>query len=110
MMDPEIDVILEIWIICRSASASAYDLAQATSHLDHRSDDAHRLRYSMQKERALELAKTIADDFYRAVAFRKIIALCAIANDADARNFLREVKIDFIRDKILPIGPHAAVP
>lgn len=103
--DPEIDVILEIQIICRSARASAHDVAQATSHLDHRRDDAHRLRYSMQKVRALELTKTIADDFYRAVAFRQIIALCAIANDADARSFLREIKIDFFRDKVVEAHP-----
>lgn len=54
---------------------------------------------------ALRLAGTLTDDFYQASTLRHIIALCVATKAPDAKSLLKEVRIAFIRQKIVEAHP-----
>jgi hypothetical protein len=101
--DREIDMVLDIKIICRMIEAIAEHVG-VHNHVDEIINEK-RKRYLVRKEKAMELAKGIINDFYRAVAFRQIIDLCVAANDSNAKDLLREIRVKFIRDKIKEAHP-----
>ena len=86
----EAEIVVQIQFICR-AKNGVKALAPE--------------QYLDRKEAALRLAGTLTDDFYQASALRHIIVLCVATNDPDAKRLLKEVRIAFIRQKIVEAHP-----
>jgi hypothetical protein len=105
--DSEVEIVIEVQFICRMVKGNAKRLGDFKN--SQKTDDGvltfERGRYLAQKEKALELARTITDIFYRATAFRHIIALCMRAKDNDAKDLLKEVGVPFILEKIFEAHP-----
>jgi hypothetical protein len=100
----EAEKVVQVQMICKVASGSAETVAAA-------SDDAEwlaheRERYEKHRAKALELAKTITDQFFRDAAVHNVIDLCMAAGDRDAAKALfGSVRTDMIQEKILEAHP-----
>jgi|HubBroStandDraft_4_1064222.scaffolds.fasta_scaffold72183_5 hypothetical protein len=70
-----------------------------------------RNRYNEFRAKALRVADTLTDEFYRWAAIHLIIDTCMKAADEDdARNLLKHVEVDFIREKIEAAYPQLKQP
>ena len=68
--------------------------------------DYERDRYNKFRAKALRVADTLTDEFFRSGAINFIIDASMKAGDEDdARALLKQVKVDFIREKIVASYP-----
>lgn len=73
--------------------------------------DYERNRYTEFRAKALRIADTITDEFFRSAAIHFVIdASMKAADDDDARALLKHVEVDFIREKIETAYPQLTRP
>lgn len=81
-------------------------LADAPEQLEY-----ERNRYNEFRAKALRVADTITDEFYRSAAIHFLIDVSMkAADDDDARALLKQVEVDFIREKIETAYPQLKRP
>jgi hypothetical protein len=107
----EAQALAQIEKLCRVAGMSAQIIvagkrnpAGATEF-----DRCEQQRYERLRLQAVRLADKLTDDFYRASAIHSLIELCMTAEDIElARVWLKHVRVDKIREKIIAAYPQLA--
>ena len=104
----EAEALAQIEKLCRVAGMSAQIIVAgkrnggATTEADH----CEQRRYERLRLQAVRLADKLTDDFYRASAIHSLIKLCMTAEDMElARLWLKHVRLDKVRDKIIAAYP-----
>jgi hypothetical protein len=99
-LEAEVVRLIEVRNACLAARGDAQIAASDTD-----SPDSY-LRYAAARDRCIELARSISDDFYRDTAFHWIYDLCKRAHDnSGAQLALRQIKSDVIRGNIVDGRP-----
>ena len=100
---------IQVWMICQAGETNAELVGEWYNHPpDEFIMDQHG-RYIRWRERALTLARTIADEFHRSAAMHKIVDLCMTAKDFDeAKLVFASITIDSIRKAISESHPALA--
>jgi hypothetical protein len=74
--------------------------------VDNRVFEYEKETYQKRKLRAIQIAKSIEDQFYFETALQSIIDLCIAANEMDdAGKLFRMISVDVIRDELLRSHP-----
>jgi hypothetical protein len=74
-------------------------------------DQYENQRYEKLRLRAVRLADSLTDDYYRSAAIHFFIDFFMKTNDVElARVLFRHVKVDIIRDKIIVAYPQLCAP
>jgi len=98
--DKEAQMVQRIQFLCQVTKSSA-EVVKEQDRNDPQFDYEHKL-YLRRKLQAVDLARSIRDEFYLSAALHQIIELCLAAGEiADAKQLLSDVKVDFILEQIL---------
>lgn len=102
----EVEKVEQVKRLCWIAGMSAIYLNPESEDYQTLADapeqqEYERNRYNEYRAKALRVADEITDEFYRSAAIHFLIdASMKAADDDDARALLKQVEVDFIREKI----------
>ena len=102
--------VLQVQAMCQVAKGCAKVVAAQKQTTPKGVDDHvfeyERETYQKRKLRAIQIAKSIEDQFYFETALQSIIDLCIAANEMDdADKLFRMISVDVIRDELLRSHP-----
>ena len=101
----EAQLALQVKTTCEIAAMSAR--AMKTDVEDIRKYELE--RYAKLGKKAINIALSIDDEFYRSATVHSVIKLCQEANDIKAaRSLFKRVEVDFMREQILEDWPELA--
>ena len=109
-MSAEERKVLQVRAMCQVAKGCAKVIATQKPGMAQGADDHvfeyEKETYQKRKLRAIQIAKSIQDQFYFETALQSIIDLCIAANEMDdAGKLFGMISVDVIRDQLLKAHP-----
>jgi hypothetical protein len=102
-MSAEEQKVLQVRAMCKIAMGCA---AVVANNLSDNAFEYEKTTYQKRKLRAIQITKSIGDEFCFETALHSIIDLCVTANEMhDAARLFKMISVDAIREEILKSHP-----